>query len=138
MIDAIEVGNMRHAPKGQQFPEGWVYVGRPTDLGNPYKLPHGATEAQRAQVIGNYARWLDGMLHQPSTEAARMFDRLEQQAREGVGTMTLICWCSPLGCHADIIATRLRQRLGLPEPGQEGGRRGEPDGGPGGGGRAQG
>ena len=142
MITGIEIGNMRDARKGQPLPEGWVYVARPTALGNPYKLPHAATEAQRAAVIANYARWLDGMLHQPGSDAARMLATLEQQAREGEGVMTLICFCKQPGkevaCHADVIAARLRARLGLPEPGQEGGQQGEPDSSPGSGGEAQG
>ncbi len=141
MITGIEIGNMRNAPKGQQFPAGWVYVGRPTKLGNPYHLPHEATGAQRQQVIRNYERWLDGMLHQPASDPAQMMATLEQQAREGEGVMTLICWCSPLACHAEIIATRLRARLGLPEPGsasEKGGQQGEPDSSPGSSSGAQG
>ncbi len=138
MITEITIGNMRQAPIGKPLPAGWVYVGRPTDLGNPFYLRTPASTEKRAEVISNYERWLDGMLAQPGSDQARMMDSIEQLAIEGEGVMTLVCFCSPLACHADIIAARLRVRLGLPEPGQEGGQQGEPDSGPGGSGEAQG
>lgn len=70
-------------------PEGAVYIGRPTKWGNPYAIGHkGMT---RAQVIAAYETYLRS---KPALMAA---------AKAELKGKDLVCWCSPLACHGDIL-----------------------------------
>ena len=81
-----------------------VYVGRPTPLGNQFKL----TEYSRPDSIARYETWLYDQLD--SNAAVRMMlDHLFRLACEG--DLYLTCWCTPLPCHADIIAELLETML---------------------------
>jgi hypothetical protein len=57
---------IRVARKGQGL--GGVYVGRPTPLGNPFRLEK---EDQREEVVARYATWLEEELHRGNREVAR-------------------------------------------------------------------
>lgn len=65
-----------------------VYVGRPTKYGNPWKAGRDGT---REQVVARYERWL---LDDPA---------LVQQAQQELRGKDLVCWCTPLLCHADVL-----------------------------------
>jgi len=43
------------------------------------------------------------------TPARRAFDQLVAQAR--MGDLTLLCWCAPRACHADILKARIETIL---------------------------
>ena len=82
-----------------------IYVGRPSPLGNPYTHLAG-TVAQyhvptREDAVIAYATWI--RLLQDGTPAKDMLDQLVQIYRSR-GRLTLVCWCSPLRCHADVLA----------------------------------
>lgn len=63
-----------------------VYVGRPSQWGNPFTV----AEYGRTAAIAAYARWL---LDQPMllAQLPSLRDRV------------LACWCAPLPCHADVL-----------------------------------
>ena len=65
-----------------------VYIGRPSQWGNPFVIGKDGT---REQVIQKYRNWL---MTQPSLLAAMP----ELKGR------TLGCWCSPAACHGDVLA----------------------------------
>jgi hypothetical protein len=75
-----------------------VYVGRPTSLGNPFKI---GPDGSRNEVIEKYRHWLSEGLS-GDNPAMRMFANLFDEVSE-TGKLTLICWCAPEGCHADVI-----------------------------------
>jgi hypothetical protein len=81
--------------------EGVEYVGRPSVLGNPFKLSRHASPAERAEVIEHYRRWLRQQC-QAQGHVQRELDRLAQRHRSN-GLLVLGCWCAPLPCHADVI-----------------------------------
>jgi hypothetical protein len=93
---------IRVARKGQGL--GGVYVGRPTPLGNPFRLER---EDQREEVVRRYALWLEQELRQGNREVAQalgdLYRRLKRQ-----GVLTLVCFCAPRRCHAEVIAERLK------------------------------
>lgn len=64
-----------------------VYVGRPTDFGNPFSAKHfGREEAiRRFEALVN------------RDESFKTLIRQELKGKD------LICWCAPLACHADIL-----------------------------------
>jgi len=72
--------------------KGGVYIGRPTKWGNPFRLPFGARDWQRDEVITLYRDWLLG---QP---------RLMEEARDQLRGKTLVCYCKPKACHGDVLA----------------------------------
>lgn len=83
---------------------GWrrvEYVGRPTVLGNPYRI---GRDGDRAAVIEKYRRWLWGRM-QGDTPQRRELERLLGLAK--TGPLALACYCKPLACHGDVIKRAL-------------------------------
>lgn len=66
-----------------------VYVGRPSRWGNPFVL---GRDGSRDEVIKKYRAWL------------AEHPKLIEEARRVLRGKVLACWCSPLPCHADILA----------------------------------
>jgi hypothetical protein len=83
-----KVGNRRHGDRGE-------YVGRPSPLGNPFAM---RDESQRDGVVDAYARWLVARMQVNGPERAE----IERLAALPDGT--LVCWCQPARCHADVIS----------------------------------
>jgi hypothetical protein len=81
-----------------------VYVGRPTPLGNPFRLKG---EDQREEVVARYATWLEEQLRQGNREVAWVLGELYRRLKRQ-GTLTLLCFCAPKKCHAEVIAERLK------------------------------
>jgi hypothetical protein len=71
-----------------EIPPNAIYVGRPSKWGNPYKVGRDGT---REEVIVKYAGWLEGMTFNELLDLDELRDK------------DLVCWCSPLPCHADIL-----------------------------------
>ena len=86
----ITIGNKHHDSRG-------VYVGRPTILGNPYTLQ----AYTRTDAIAQYRIWLrqqwplQGEVHAALLQLAHRY--------KADGQLTLICWCAPQRCHAEVI-----------------------------------
>jgi peptidoglycan/xylan/chitin deacetylase (PgdA/CDA1 family) len=95
---------IRIARKGQGLPG--FYVGRPTPLGNPYRL---VNEQHRDQVVSQYATWLDHQVKRGNPEVVQALEEL-YRALKRKGDITLICFCAPRRCHAEVIAGHLKRR----------------------------
>ena len=65
-----------------------VLIGRPSKWGNPFTM---GKDCSRREAVAKYADWLDGMTHN------KLLDLNELQGKD------LVCWCSPLPCHADVL-----------------------------------
>ena len=83
-----------------------VYVGRSmrdiqgSVLGSPFKVkPHGPHE--RGASVELYRRWLWNHIRRGAGDVYEELMRLKNLAVHG--DLTLICWCAPLACHADVI-----------------------------------
>jgi hypothetical protein len=83
-----KVVHCKKAPKGS-----FVYIGRPSLLGNPYALPDPSDDAMRAKVIGQYKEWFE----------SRLVENSFREAVEAVRGKDLGCWCAPRPCHGDVI-----------------------------------
>jgi Domain of unknown function (DUF4326) len=82
----------RRRAKGWRMPENAVYVGRPTEWGNPWR----ASSTRGAEcAVANYREWLCANLKGPQ--------RFRKPIEELRGK-DLACWC-PLNrpCHADVL-----------------------------------
>lgn len=81
------------------------YVGRPTPLGNPFSHLAGTLAefkvGSRDEAIDRYRVWLENEMD-GDTPAMRMFVFLLDEY-ERTGELTLVCWCSPLRCHGEVI-----------------------------------
>ena len=86
----ITIVNKHHDRNG-------IYVGRPTVLGNPYTLK----VYTRTDAIARYRIWLrqqwqrHGEVHAALLELARAYQERDE--------LTLLCWCAPRRCHAEVI-----------------------------------
>lgn len=93
----------RKRSKGWRWPEGAVYVGRPTPFGNPFtvteKLAPGKMIGARyfavptiEDAIACYREYLD--------QKPELVERIRSELRG----KNLMCWC-PLNqrCHADLL-----------------------------------
>jgi hypothetical protein len=68
-----------------------VRIGRGTPWGNPHRLPRGASDAERAEVIAAYEQ---DLLARPDLLA-----RIPELRGRALG-----CWCAPRACHGDVLA----------------------------------
>jgi hypothetical protein len=112
----------RKRVKGWRMPTGSVYVGRPTQWGNPY--PVGCVVAYRKwgvveqftvdtprESVALYRRWLSDDLIVPlSGFNAHLSAPTLPQVRLLLAGKDLVCWCpieDPEGrrvpCHADVL-----------------------------------
>lgn len=94
----------RQRTRGWRMPEGAVYVGRPTEWGNPWKVGdtalidwpmHGTTRTCRAmEITPELAVALYRIAFTPDID----------EIRERFAGRDLACWC-PLDqpCHADVL-----------------------------------
>jgi Domain of unknown function (DUF4326) len=83
------------------------YVGRPSPLGNPFKLEH---ESNRNAVIEKYEVWLRERIAARDKRVCDELNRLYVIARD-TGLLELECWCAPKHCHADVIRKVLLEAL---------------------------
>lgn len=78
-----------------------VYIGRPSLLGNPFKIGRDGT---RREVTQRYRVWLWEQIKRRG-EVYLELQRLAAIARQG--DLILICWCKErdrnVSCHGDIL-----------------------------------
>jgi len=65
-----------------------VYIGRPTKWGNPFAI---GKDGSRAEVIAKYRTYL------------RQNPELIIEVKRELAGKDLICFCSPLPCHGDVL-----------------------------------
>ena len=69
----------------------YVYIGRPSIWGNPYKI---GRDGSRADVIEKFRSWV-----RANTKAG-----LRAKAKHELRGKLLVCYCAPAPCHGDIWA----------------------------------
>lgn len=70
-----------------------VYIGRPSILGNPYKV---GIVYSREESINNYRDYLWKKLQDKNSPQYKAITSLQENDVLG-------CYCKPLACHGDII-----------------------------------
>jgi Domain of unknown function (DUF4326) len=101
----ITVTNKKTGGKGE-------YVGRPSPLGNPFRLER---EEDREAVISNYERWLRERISRRDRRVCDELNRLYKKLLED-SELELTCWCAPKPCHADVIRQVLLEAVSRHEP----------------------
>jgi Domain of unknown function (DUF4326) len=84
-----KVVHCKRAPRGS-----YVYIGRPSRFGNPFRLSDPTDDRERDRVIVRYAEYFQ-------TRIAR--DLEFRRAVESLRGRDLGCWCAPRRCHGEII-----------------------------------
>lgn len=86
--------------RDKNIPVEAVYVGRPSLMGNPFShLPSAIAEfavKDRDEAVDKFE------------EYARQRIKIDAKYRKSVAALyakDLVCWCSPLRCHAEILMT---------------------------------
>lgn len=73
-----------------------VYIGRPSEFGNPFSHKTGTLAAfvvkDRAEAVQKYEEWV------------RQQPELMAKVKRDLRGKVLGCWCSPLACHGDVLA----------------------------------
>jgi len=90
-----------------------VYIGRPSLLGNPFKV---GEDGEREEVIAKYRRWLWEQI-KLKNEVYLELKRIAALAKQG--DITLICWCAPKPCHADILRSAVMWMIQRNEPSRD-------------------
>jgi hypothetical protein len=85
MCKVMNVKSVGRRPTGDR-----VYVGRPSKWGNPFKIDRDGPLDERNEVIAKYRAWI-------VTQPALMTALHELRGKN------LVCHCSPLPCHADVL-----------------------------------
>ena len=81
----------RHHYRGRSLPRPWIYVGRGTPLGNPYRAQeHGEAALEK------YRRWLWDRIRAGDRAVLRTLREIQEDTH-------LVCSCAPRPCHADVI-----------------------------------
>jgi hypothetical protein len=82
------------------------YVGRPSPLGNPFAFVGPDKNCNsREEAIALYEKWLDENI-KIDGPVKKKFDSLVEDYNT-YGELTLICWCSPKSCHAEVIKRKI-------------------------------
>ena len=85
--------------------EGY-YIGRPSVLGNPYRVSMG-----REKCIELYREWLRREWVKGGDVKNELL-RLVELSKEG--DLVLICWCKPLACHGDVLKDAIEKIARIP------------------------
>lgn len=70
-----------------------VYCGRPSVLGNPFRLEK---ESDRESLLAQYREYLTAEIENGNT---RIIEAIKNLKHDSV----LACWCYPKGCHCKVI-----------------------------------
>ena len=71
--------------RSSEIPKGAVYVGRPTQWGNPF------SNGSKDQNISDFREYAEKrMIREP-------------EWLKPLKGKDVICWCSPAGCHGDVL-----------------------------------
>lgn len=89
-----KIGNLRKGEKGIRVDRS---SGSP--LGNPFYLADANNDKQRKAVIDSFRAWF--IKHKEDLKVKEELDRIRLLHEKG--DVTLICWCSPKPCHAEVI-----------------------------------
>lgn len=76
-----------------------VYIGRPSALGNPFKIGDGVT---RQESLERYRIYLNDRIKKRDENIIKELNRIYEIALSGVDVY-LVCHCKPKPCHGDYL-----------------------------------
>jgi hypothetical protein len=82
---------MKDLPTNWRKDSSYVFIGRPSYWGNPYRL----SQYDRATAIKLHENYIDNCID-------------KNKFSELAGKM-LVCFCAPSNCHGDVLARRVNE-----------------------------
>lgn len=102
------VNKKNHTPTENDF-----YIGRGSSLGNIYThIPNIRDTTQvrtREEAISLFSQWLRIKLEQGDQQVRAAMNQIYIMAKKG--DVNLVCYCSPDGCHGEIIKHKIEALL---------------------------
>ena len=93
--DKVPIRIQRKRTKGWTQPQEAVYVGRPTQWGNPFR----ASDVGRAEAVRLFRSMLEDR-----DQRSRVGYPSDKSIRESLRGKVLMCWCRVgAPCHADVL-----------------------------------
>ncbi|MFP3645167.1 DUF4326 domain-containing protein [Paraburkholderia sp. SIMBA_054] len=106
MLNEIRTTNKYH---GHWPNRRYVYIGRPSPLGNPFPIEDGRT---REQAIQQYEQWLYQQLEAGEPAVVAELERIAGLVMDDTAQpVCLECFCSPKACHGDIIIQVIQKAI---------------------------
>ena len=91
-----------HNKYHNNYPINSVYIGRPTEWGNPFSHLENSRDTilvpTRDDAVNHYHDWLMGHLVIPNIEPPT-----KEKIKLFLKGKDLVCWCAPKACHGDIL-----------------------------------
>jgi hypothetical protein len=89
------------------------YIGRPSPLGNPFTHKKGTRAhtvvSSREEAVARYKTWLNEQWNMGNSGVHRELTKLLHAAMKE--DIFLVCWCTPLACHGDVVKEALEGML---------------------------
>lgn len=94
-----QVIHIKDAPKGWRQNPRYLYIGRPSYLGNPFVV---GRDGNREEVIEKYRAHFQRLQREDPDTFYPYMVALEQ-------VKYLVCFCAPLACHGQVIVEYLNE-----------------------------
>ncbi len=88
----MQVINLRNTKPKYVNQDDYVYIGRGSKWGNPFKI---GPDGNREEVIKKYKEYI-----LKREDLMNSLDELKGKV--------LSCWCKPLACHGDVLVKLVR------------------------------
>jgi hypothetical protein len=75
------------------LPQPWLYVGRPSPLGNPFHFQRGDL---REDLLEQYRLWLWQKIRENDWRVMLALRSITEET-------ALVCSCAPKPCHSDVV-----------------------------------
>lgn len=83
-----------------------VYIGRPSEWGNPFVV---GVHGTRGECCDLHRKWIDGLIPGPNGEKPPSKKRIKRLLRG----RRLGCFCAPRRCHGDYLAYVANEPAGI-------------------------
>lgn len=105
----LVVNKFRHEPTKDD-----LYIGRGSPLGNPFSHKQG-TKADvvvdtRQDAINSYKSYIKRQIESNNVGVLQQLNLIATRELEGKHT-NLVCFCSPMACHGDVIKELVSEEL---------------------------
>jgi hypothetical protein len=105
-MNELTVVNKHH---GQWPHRRYVYIGRPSALGNPFPVNAGRT---REEAVAEFEIYLQQQMEAGNEAILNELERIGAMVLDDSGEpVCLQCFCAPKACHGDVIRRVIEQAI---------------------------
>lgn len=112
-MNELQVVNKYHLTEEkrthQRVHPRYVYIGRPSTLGNPFPITETRT---RDEAVSQYKIWLLQQIQEQNQKVLDMLERIGAMVLDDTHEpVFLVCYCAPKPCHGDVIKEVILQAI---------------------------